>query len=101
MLIISTNLKEAMTTNNSKEINASIIYLIHHSLVTAFIVYIIKMGIGSMLICYLLVLYDVSTIFLCLMQMMKDIGLKKHPLASIFELSFFFLFTTSRIGWGS
>eukprot|EP00483_Globobulimina_turgida_P010194 UN10213 len=90
-----------MQTDDLTAVLKSILYLVHHSLVASFVVYVIKTSVGAILICYLLVLYEVSTIFFSMRNMMKDIGLKQHPLANICELLFAFLFTVSRVGWGS
>ena len=95
------DLKSGIINNNNKEIFNCITYLIHHMLVTFFILYVTKIGFGATIICYLLTVYEISTIFLSLTQMLRDIGLKQHALTSIFENVFAFTFTVLRIGWGS
>ena len=99
--LVIINLKSIIINNNTKEILNDIIYLIHHILVSAFILYFMKVGFGATIICYLLVIYEISTIFLSLAQMLRDIEFKQHALTTIFEFLFAFTFIIMRIGWGS
>ena len=100
-IMVCINMKQAIVENDPRQIFAGVLFLFHHILVTAFIIYVVKISYGATFICYLLVIYDISTIFFSLRGMMRDIGLKDHPLTSAFEITFGFSFTVFRIGWGS
>ena len=95
------NLKLAIWTNDKKVISQLIIFLMHHALVVTFIISVFKMGNAAMFMCYLFIVYDISSIFYALRNMLRDIGLKRHPLTKIFEMLFVIIFIISRIGWGS
>ena len=80
---------------------ASALCMLHHVMAIAIVCCVMNMGFAALLLSYLLIVYETSTVFLSARNMLKDLGLKTHPLCWICEKLFVVWFTVSRIGWGT
>jgi len=99
--VIVLNYITARKKNDFREKLSCALYSVHHCLVSAIVCNVMIMGYAALLVSYLLIVYETSTIWLSGRNMLRDIGLKEHPMTWVFEKLFVVWFAVSRIGWGS
>ena len=99
--VIISNYVASKRKNDSRETIGAVLYVVHHALVSSIVCVVMDMGFAALLVSYLLIVYETSTVFLSARNMLKDLGLKTHPLCWICEKLFVVWFTVSRIGWGT
>lgn len=76
-------------------------FLIHHTLTLTLLVYILINKFGGAEVCTIIIVYEISTPLISFRNILRDIGLKKHPFTLAMEILFYLAFFIARVCIGS
>ena len=98
---VVSNLHQSIKTRNFHEIARNGEFFLHHILTAVLLIYVLYYEFGGSEVCRIIVLYEISTPFLGLRSILRDIGLKKHIITIATEILFYLAFFIVRICIGS